>query len=152
MAQKKSKRKKQTAKANRCKFCNRSCSGKYCSENCEISHLRSRLSAADKKIARHEEEKQRGTQCLARVEWEWCCQEWYLKNTYDAKRRACELRHKGFECSAKSVGEMPLDDGKGGVTIAKVTVMTARYLENDRGEILIPPEPAEIIRGLCEEK
>lgn len=150
MVQKKTKRKKRATKTNRCKFCNRSCDGKYCSESCEISHLRSRLSTADKKIARHEEKRQRGAQCLARVEWEWCCQEWYLKDTYDAKRRACELRHKGFECSAKSVGEMPLDDGKGGITIAKVTVVTIHYRENEKGEILIPPKPTELIGGLRE--
>lgn len=140
--------KKKKTKKGRCKRCNRSCNGKFCSQDCEIKFLRSKLSDADRKLARRKEEKQRPIQCLGRVEWKWCCQEWYLKDSYDAKRRACELRHQGFECSAKSVGEMPLDDGHGWIRIVKVTVLTAHCQTDAKGDTWYPPEPAELVAGL----
>jgi len=77
-----------------------------------------------------------------------CCQEWYLEGTYDAKRRATELRHLGFEVNTKSVGEVPLDNGKEEIVVAKMTVLTVTYRENERGELLVPPEPSRIAAGL----
>lgn len=139
-------------KENRCKRCNLACDGDFCSKDCEVKYLRSKLTTANKRVARKRRAESRTVQCLGRVEWERCCQEWYLKETFDVKRRACDLRHKGFEVSVQTIGEMPLEDGNGGARLEKVTILTAHYRENEKGELLVPPEPATIIEGLVEQE
>jgi hypothetical protein len=78
------------------------------------------------------------------VRWKTCVQEWYLKDSYDAKRRCKQLRKAGWKCVASSIGEIPIEvEGK--PTLAKVTILTAWKHPNDRRSY---PPPSEFVDGL----
>jgi hypothetical protein len=62
--------------------------------------------------------------CLAQVKWTTCVQEWYPRDTYDAKRRAHQLRGFGYQCEAKHVGKMPVVT-RTGRKLIEVTLLTA---------------------------
>ncbi|MCK5643239.1 MAG: hypothetical protein KAJ19_20690 [Gammaproteobacteria bacterium] len=110
--------------------------GDYCSSDCELQSLR-------KQVAKHGRKKG-PIQCLGRVDWATCYQEWYLKDSYDAKRRANQLRKLGYGCSAQSIGEMPVDTGDG-VPMVKVTILT--IWRTHEGHAL-PPPPESFIDGI----
>lgn len=135
----------------RCKRCGRK-PGKdpvdgYCSKDCRITDLEGKLEESNSRLDGVKRRGPEDIECLARIDWEWCSQEWYLKETFDAKRRCCQLRHLGFKCSAKSVGAMPIET-VAGVKMRKVTILTAIFFENESGDIAVPPDPPKIIDGL----
>lgn len=94
-----------------------------CSEKCEIVELRDKLQVKSERLARGRERRP-ALHCLAQVVWSTCLQEWYPRDSYDAKRRAHELRGAGYICIAKHVGQMPIRYGNG-MRLIQVTLLTA---------------------------
>lgn len=121
----------------------------FCSNKCEIEHLKKQVADRDEKLAQATRKKG-PPQCLGRVNWSSCCQEWYTKVSFDAKRRTLELRKSGFECNAQSVGEMLVVNGEGETNKTKVTVVTC-YYRIDKGKVVTPPDP-EMIEGISHDK
>lgn len=119
----------------------------YCSPDCEIHDLKSQMAERDEKIARFNRRSE-PVKCYGRIDWATCTQEWYSKPSFDAKRRTSELRKLGFECTAKSVGEMPIVNGDGSATPVKMTVVTCFPRSDEKGKEFRPPEP-EMIDGLA---
>lgn len=114
----------------------------YCSSECELKALRTKVVEQEERLARIKRKKD-PVKCYGRVVWATCVQEWYTKASFDAKRRALELRALGFECTAQSIGNMPiLHDGASAEV--KMTVVTCAY----SGDKNVPPQP-EMIDGLA---
>lgn len=108
-----------------CSHCKKNATRKgseYCSPGCEIAALKEQLAERDEKLALSRRD--RSAQCLGQVKWSECIQEWYVRDSYDAKRRANELRKLGFTVAAKHLGEMPISTPKGS-RLTHVTVLTA---------------------------
>jgi hypothetical protein len=105
------------------------------SSECELKHLRGALIKSKGLVE---------LDCLARVDWAHCIQEWYLKDSYDAKRRAHQLRALGFLCEAKNVGAIPLKF-ESGIELVKVTILTAWREDGLREQ---PPVPLRYMDGL----
>lgn len=91
-------------------------SGQCCSDSCEVLYLRERVQKL---------EKPKGIQCIGVIKLKTCIQELYLTETYDAKRRACQLRKLGYEVIAKCNGDLPVAVSDGQVTLKPVTVLFA---------------------------
>lgn len=105
----------------------------YCSSACEIEALKAGIAARDERLARLTRERE--PECLGQVRWALCVQEWYTRDSYDAKRRANELRKAGFTVEAKHFGEMPVVNGNGERKMIHVTILTAW---SDDGELNVP--------------
>lgn len=116
----------------------------FCSPTCEVTHLKRQIAEKDEKLARLSNRKG-PVSCLGRVDWSTCCQEWYTKASYDAKRRTIELRKLGFECSAHVVGEMPVEKDDA-IVMTKMTIVTCNYHE-ENGDVKMPPNPP-FVNGL----
>lgn len=116
----------------------------YCKDECELEYLRQEVLEKGQRLQRLSRKKG-SIRCLGSVVWRSCFQEWYLKDTYDAKRRANQLRKEGYQVAAATIGEMPVYIGiNEELERAKVTVLTA-WREDDDGTV--PPDP-EFIDGL----
>lgn len=113
----------------------------YCSSECEIEALREQLDRVSERQARGRAKKTK-LNCLALVTWSTCRQEWYPRDSYDAKRRAHELRGQGYTVSAKHIGQMPVRHGKS-TRMVEVTLLTA-LKRHDTDEF----PSADIGRGL----
>ena len=127
-----------------CKVCEKEVSAGrtvYCSDDCELLDLRRKSQLREQKF-QEAQESQEPLKCLGRVQWSTCAQEWYLKDSYDAKRRACELRKMGFIVEAKSIGEIPIRR-KGLAKLARVTILTA-WSEDAS---VLPPPPPRLVDG-----
>jgi len=134
-------------KVANCQFCGKplpsNAANGCCNKDCKINLLKSELTEAHTKLSSGKGP----IKCLARINWARCAQEWYLKDSYDAKRRCCTLRHQGFTCSAQTVGAMPIVvDGE--TRMLNVTVLTAFFTRDEKGELLTPPDPPQIVDGL----
>jgi hypothetical protein len=110
-------------------------SAEYCSTKCEIAGLKNEVSAKEREVTKVLGRK--GGRCIGRVDWSHCAQEWFLKDTYDAKRRAHALRLLGYTCEAKHVGRMPTKTKTGKTQLRQVTILT---IWSDTGAQL-PPTP-----------
>lgn len=132
---------------NKCKYCGLEIShGEYCSSYCEISDLKDLLAEKEKRILTMRG-KRGEKECLGRVEWGTCCQEVYTKRSYDARRRAGELRKMGFKCRVILGGDMPiLVDGK--IKYEKVSIVTCDFRLEPDGTYTPPPKPDKIIDGV----
>jgi len=120
---------------------------KYCCGDAhELEYLRERVKEQDERIARMSRKKG-PIQCLGQVRWSTCVQEWYLKDSYDAKRRAVELRKLGYVVAASTIGRMPFAcEGDGGTAAwVKVTILTA---VKDDGSGEAPPPPGVFVDGI----
>lgn len=115
----------------------------HCSESCELEYLRKQVKEKDKRLQQLSRKKG-PVKCLGRVEWLRCTQEWYFKDSYDAKRRANELRKLGYGCSAQSIGEIPVDNGED-VPMVGITLLTIWETHCDLPK---PPLPEKFIDGL----
>jgi hypothetical protein len=125
-----------------CEGFNRRTGSDYCSERCELEALRAAVAEKDEKLARLSRKKG-DIKSLVQVKWDTCIQEWYPRDTYDAKRRAHQLRGLGYTCIAKHIGQMPVDYGGRGMKLVHVTLLTAWH------EKKAPAPPVtEIIEGL----
>lgn len=113
---------------------------KYCSPTCEIADLKNAIAERDDKLARLTHERE--PECLAQVRWSGCIQEWYTRDSYDAKRRANELRKQNFEVEAKHIGQMRVLVGAN-YELIHVTILTA-WSTDDMQEISCP----KIVSGL----
>jgi hypothetical protein len=114
----------------------------YCKDECELEYLRQEVLEKEQRLQRLSRKKG-PPKCLGRVGWLTCFQEWYLKDSYDAKRRANQLRKEGYQVAAATIGEMPVRrDGQ--VELVKVTILTAWREQSDG---TYPPAP-EFIDGL----
>jgi endogenous inhibitor of DNA gyrase (YacG/DUF329 family) len=108
----------------------------YCSTKCEIKALKAQVSEKEKIV---KVISRKGGRCIGRVEWSDCIQEWYLKDSYDAKRRAHALRLFGYTCEAHHCGRMPFKTKTGKIQLRHVTILTAW---SETGAQL-PDEPAD---------
>lgn len=115
----------------------------YCKDECELEYLRQEVRDKDQRLQRLSRKKG-PPKCLGRVNWATCLQEWYLKDSYDAKRRANQLRKLGYNVTAATVGLMPLDL-QPEQRYAKITILTAWKNLEERGD---PPPAPEFIDGL----
>jgi hypothetical protein len=143
---------KKKAEANtNCKECDGPLSvvlgSEFCSDECELKYLRQQTRRREESL-KSAQEQMAPLECLGRVDWDICAQEWYLKDSYDAKRRACVLRKLGFHCGAKSIGEIPVI-GKNGPKMTRVTVLT---IWGEGFVRPLPPWPPKIVQGLCRPK
>jgi len=116
----------------------------FCSVKCEIEYLRSENSKLMRKVARKNGEPQK-LDCYGVVTWGTCTQEFYKTETFDAKRRATELKHLGFETIARKVGPMPIVNGSDSTELVEMTVLTCYNKEGDES---LPPIPKNMIPGL----
>jgi hypothetical protein len=115
--------------------------GEYCSSDCEVKMLRQQVVEQQERLDRAKRKKD-PVRCYGRVIWATCVQEWYSKSSFDAKRRALELRALGFDCAAQSIGKMPLNIN-GTRADVTMTVVTCPLIEKGK----IPPKP-EMVNGL----
>lgn len=113
-----------------------------CSNVCELKWLREQVKAKDERIERLSRKKG-PVKCLGRVHWATCVQEWYLKETFDAKRRASELRKLGYEVRATAIGEMPVETADD-IEMVKVTILTAWHPEQGP----LAPAPGLFVDGI----
>lgn len=116
-----------------------------CSDECELKHLRKEVRDKDLRIEQLRRKKG-PIQCLGQVKWATCLQEFYLQETYDAKRRANQLRKLGWICTATSIGEVPVMDSGKIKLIAKVTILMA-WPGDASIKDSVPP-PGKFIDGL----
>ena len=114
----------------------------YCKDECELEYLRQEVREQDERLQRLSRKKG-PPKCMGRISWLTCFQEWYLKDSYDAKRRANQLRKEGYQVVAATIGEMPVRRN-GQVELVKTTILTA-WRETIDG--LAPSDP-EFIDGL----
>lgn len=131
-----------------CKNCDRVLGairhGEFCNTDCELQYLRQQVREKDERLQRLARKKG-PIQCLGRVHWRTCVQEWYLKDSYDAKRRANQLRKLGYFVQATSIGRMPIET-EDDIETTRVTILTAWREEDPNGPL--PPPPAQFIDGL----
>lgn len=139
-------------KRTNCVICDKSLSKgqtEVCSDACEIVLLKGELAKKDEKLERVAS-KDKPAKCYGRIVWAACVQEWYKRRTFDAKRRAVFLKKQGYECSAKTIGEVPIVTESGIVEQVGMTLLTCRFKEAN-GQMFVPPEPAEFAGGLAKQ-
>lgn len=135
--------KKKAKTLPQCKTCNEyhARQSDYCSDKCENEALRAALAEERERVARLSRKKGE-IKVLAQVKWNTCVQEWYPRDTYDAKRRAHQLRALGYTVNAKHLGEMPISNGSG-IKMVHVTLLTAWHSKKN---VELPA--AESLEGL----
>lgn len=125
-----------------CKFCGEPTDKKdsYCSPDCEIAFLKGELS---KKNGRKDSE----PRCYGRVEWGTCVQELYSTTSYDAKKRASDLRNLGFTCEAARISKVPIFSAEHKAVVnEQMTVLTCFNKGKKHEEVA--PEPTSWNDGL----
>lgn len=85
-----------------CKFCGEPTDkkGSFCKPECEIAFLKVELAKKNRNDS--------DPYCFGRVEWGTCVQELYSTSSYDAKKRASDLRKQGFVCEATRITSVPV--------------------------------------------
>jgi len=144
----KARRKKSGKQGGKCAVCGKkTTTGQaYCSKDCELDFLKSELQKRDERLSRLTNPN-KPVKCYGRIDWKLCVQEWYTKSSYDAKRRAYKLRKLGFVCDAKSIGDMPVQNGESGAESVKMTVLTCHLKKGAKG-LEAPPKPEIVEEGL----
>lgn len=125
-----------------CKFCGKPTDkkGGFCSSDCEIAFLRRELTKKD-------ERKNSEPRCYGRIEWGTCVQELYSTSSFDAKKRASDLRKLGFICEATRIKEAPIFSTKhNGIVNEQMTILTC-FNGGDKYDVIAPP-PATWENGL----
>jgi hypothetical protein len=119
----------------------------FCSPACEIAFLKRSLAEKDERIANLATRGSKGpVKCYGRIEFGTCVLELYTKASFDAKRRAQELRKSKFDCWAHVLDRMPILNGDGTTVDTKMTALIcAIRVEGDRR--VSPPEPT-MVEGL----
>lgn len=115
----------------KCVYCGKSVDveGAFCDRDCRIAYLENELAK------RRQPKKPKIPICYGRFKISSTIFELYATSSYDAKRRAHELRSVGYECNATKIGKVLFLLPKGKKALIDVTVVTCIYSGKE------PPEP-----------